>query len=442
LLWPLSHNSVAPREKQKAALRLLFCALCFLVVGTFVFPQTAEARRYASIVVETATGRVLHESGADRQAYPASMTKMMTLLMLFDAIEGGKFTKDSRLKVSRRAAGMPPSKLGLKPGSTIAVDDAIRALVTKSANDVAVVVAEAISGSESSFAVAMTKKARDLGMSRTTFRNASGLPDTRQLSTARDMATLSTVLIRQYPTYYDYFRIKSFTYNGRTYKNHNKLLDDYPGVDGLKTGYIRASGFNLAASAVRGGQRIVAVVFGGKTSRSRNAHMITLLDRGFSRVQVARNDLPSAPPPEKPLLASAQSPSPDIQAAAAAPAVEVNGMVVLPALRPSLAQDDIHGEGDYDEGPINSFGIQVGAFTDPIKAQEAARTATDSAPAHLLGRELRITRVESGKSVLYRARLLGMQVEEAEAACSALKLTSRVCIVVKADPLDLAAVQQ
>lgn len=432
---------MTPGVGKGAVSRLLFCALCLFVAAAILSPQVAEARRYTSIVVETATGRVLHESGADRQAYPASMTKMMTLLMLFDALENGKLAKDSRLTVSRRAAGMPPSKLGLKAGSTIKVEDAIRALVTKSANDVAVVVAEAVSGSESSFAVAMTKKARELGMSRTTFRNASGLPDTRQLSTARDMATLSTALIRQYPNYYDYFRIKSFAYNGRTYKNHNKLLDDYPGVDGLKTGYIQASGFNLAASAVRGGQRIVAVVFGGKTSRSRNAHMITLLDRGFSRVQVARSDLPTSPPPEKPVTASAQAQTVGLQTAVAIPSVEVNGVVVLPALRPSLAQDDIHGEGDYDEGPIDSFGIQVGAFSDPIKAQEAARLAADSAPAHLIGREFRISQVETGKSTLYRARLLGMLVEEAEAACSALKRSSQACIVVKADPLDQVAAQ-
>ena len=242
----------------------------------------AEARRYASIVIDAHSGEVLHADKADRRAYPASLTKMMTLYMLFEALDQGRLSMTSKLKVSSRAAGMPPSKLGLKRGQSIAVRDAIKALVTKSANDVAVVVAEALGGSEQKFARMMTEKARSLGMTRTTFRNASGLPNNQQLSTARDMARLSQALMRNFPKHYGVFSTRSFSYGGRKYKNHNKLLKNYAGTDGIKTGYTHASGFNLAASVVRDGRRLIAIVFGGKTAKSRDRHMRKLLDRNFT----------------------------------------------------------------------------------------------------------------------------------------------------------------
>ncbi|MEJ2027216.1 MAG: D-alanyl-D-alanine carboxypeptidase [Limibacillus sp.] len=395
----------------------LIAGLVF-AVALLAAPQTADARRYAAIVIDAETGEVLHAANPDRQAYPASMTKMMTLYMLFEAIEQGRYTLDSKLKVSARAAGMPPSKLGLRAGSTIRVKDAIGALVTKSANDVAVVVAEAIAGSEYKFGIKATEKARELGMSRTVFRNASGLPDRHQLSTARDMARLGQALIRHYPQYYHFFSLSRFSYNGNTYRNHNKLLDSYPGVDGLKTGYIRASGFNLAASAVRNGRRIIAVVYGGKTSRSRNAHMVELLDRGFSKMAVAKHIRPDGPPPEKPLLlASNQIPAAS-QAA-------------------SLGTSD---SAASEPMPISeSHGIQVGAFSDPVRAQTAAEQAIKAAPAYLVGQAVRISQIPGQSTPLYRARLIGMQQSEAEAVCRLFRQQQRPCIVVRADRLDLAS---
>ena len=256
-----------------------------LLLGMLIALQTgpAEARRYASIVIDASNGRVLHAENPDRKAYPASLTKIMTLYMVFEALESGKLTMNSKLKVSRRAARMPPSKLGLWAGQTIKVKDAMLALMTKSANDVAVAVAEALGGTESNFARLMTRQARALGMSRTTFRNASGLPNSKQLSTARDMSKLARIVLRKFPKYYKYFSTRSFTYRGRAYSNHNKLLKSFLGTDGIKTGYTHASGFNLVASAVRDNRRLIGVVFGGKTGRSRDKHMKTLLTRAFAK---------------------------------------------------------------------------------------------------------------------------------------------------------------
>ena len=210
----------------------VFIVSIFVFVFAIVDPISA---RYASMVVDAKTGKILHASNPDRKRYPASLTKMMTLYMVFDALERKKLTLNQRLKVSRRAQGMPPSKLGLKRGKTIRVKDAILALITKSANDAAVVVAEALGGTEIKFAQMMTKKARQIGMRRTKFRNASGLPNRRQVSTARDMATLARRLIRDFPQYYHFFGTQRFSYKRRTFRNHNKLLANYPGVDGIKT---------------------------------------------------------------------------------------------------------------------------------------------------------------------------------------------------------------
>ncbi|HIP77618.1 MAG TPA: D-alanyl-D-alanine carboxypeptidase, partial [Kiloniellaceae bacterium] len=222
---------------RKSAFALF--ALLVTVVFAGLSSESAQAR-YASIVVDADTGQVLHAVNADTRNYPASLTKMMTLYMVFDALENGKLRLDQQLPVSKRAAGMPPSKIGLKRGETISVRNAILALVTKSANDVAVVVAEALAGKETTFAQVMTKRARSLGMSRTTFRNASGLPNRGQKSTARDMSRLAKALMSDFPQHYHFFAVSKFSYKGRTYRSHNKLLRSYKGTDGIKTGYIRA----------------------------------------------------------------------------------------------------------------------------------------------------------------------------------------------------------
>jgi D-alanyl-D-alanine carboxypeptidase len=233
---------------------------------------------YAAIVVDANSGQVMHASNADATRHPASLTKIMTLYLLFEQVEVGKLKLDSEFEISAHAASMAPSKLGLRPGQSITVEHAIKALVTKSANDIAVAVAEGIAGDEDSFAKLMTRKARALGMSKTVYANASGLPDDDQITTARDQATLGRAIQDRFPRYYRYFATNTFYYNGRAMRNHNHLLGRVAGVDGIKTGYIRASGFNLVASMRRNDRHVVAVVMGGASGRARDARVRQLLE--------------------------------------------------------------------------------------------------------------------------------------------------------------------
>jgi D-alanyl-D-alanine carboxypeptidase len=232
---------------------------------------------YAAIVVDANSGSVLHSANADAIRHPASLTKIMTLYMLFERLESGKLSLDSQLRVSEHAADQSPTKLGLREGSTISVEDAIKGLITRSANDAAVVVAENLAGSEEEFARQMTRKARALGMSNTTYRNASGLPDSAQVTTASDQATLGRAIQERFPRYYKYFSTRTFTFRGQRIGNHNRLLGQIEGVDGIKTGYIRASGFNLVTSVKRDGRHVVAVVLGGTSAGARDSRMRQLL---------------------------------------------------------------------------------------------------------------------------------------------------------------------
>jgi D-alanyl-D-alanine carboxypeptidase len=264
--------------------------------------DTAEARRrykrassyappYSALVVDANSGKTLYAVNPDAPRFPASITKVMTLYLLFEQMERGKFTLESNLAVSRNASLQAPSKLGLDPGETISVEDAIKALVTKSANDVAVVVAENVGGSEENFAVMMTRKARALGMSRTTFRNPSGLPNPEQVTTARDLVTLGRAIQDRFPKQYKYFSTNRFEYAGGVHRNHNRLLGRIEGVDGIKTGYTRASGFNLLTSAKLDGRHILAVVIGGRSGRARDAQVASLIENHMESA-VARRSVP------------------------------------------------------------------------------------------------------------------------------------------------------
>lgn len=251
------------------------------VMQTAVAPLASD--KYAAIVVDARSGKVLYERASDAPRYPASLTKMMTLYLLFEALDEGRVRLDEQIPVSAFAAGRPPSKMGFKRGEGIDARSAILALAVRSANDVAVAVAERLAGSEEAFARAMTAKARQIGMRGTVFRNASGLPDEGQRTTARDMAVLGVALRSHFPHHYHYFANREFVFGGKVVRGHNSLLGRIPGVDGLKTGYIRASGFNLATSAGRGGRRIVAVVMGGESARARDEHMVSLIETYMPR---------------------------------------------------------------------------------------------------------------------------------------------------------------
>ncbi|WP_408904473.1 D-alanyl-D-alanine carboxypeptidase family protein [Neoroseomonas alba] len=253
------------------------------------FPAAAQigSERYSAMVVDARTGTVLIAANPDEQRYPASLTKMMTLYMLFEALREGRVQLNTPIRMSDEAASRPPSKLGLPPGATLTAEQAILALVTKSANDVASAVGEHLGGSEERFAQLMTLRARALGMSRTTFRNASGLPDPDNVTTARDMATLGLRLIHDFPDRYRYFSTMHFAWGRQMIRNHNRMLGDYDGADGIKTGYIRDSGFNIVTSAQRDGVRLVGVTMGGSSWVERDRHMGALLDQGFARLGVA-----------------------------------------------------------------------------------------------------------------------------------------------------------
>ena len=260
---------------------------------------------YSSLIMDATSGRVLHETNADLTRYPASLTKMMTLYLLFEALDNGSVAFDENLPISEHAASQPPSKLGLMPGQSISVENAILALVTKSANDVAVAVAERLGGRESRFAWMMTSKAGEIGMSRTMFANASGLPDPDQVTTARDVAVLALALLHDFPHYYHYFSTDRFYYDGAVHANHNRLLGSYTGLDGIKTGYTQSSGYNLVASAVRDGRRLIGVVLGARSPANRSAVMISLLDQAFSGHEIIEVQDEGPAPPVQVRLASA-----------------------------------------------------------------------------------------------------------------------------------------
>lgn len=243
---------------------------------------------YAAYMIDADSGEVLYSRHADAQRFPASITKVMTLYLTFEQLAAGKLRLTDRVVMSRNAAAQAPSKLGLAAGQSLSVNDAIQALTIKSANDVAVALAERISGTEAKFAQLMTSRARELGMKNSVFVNPNGLPDPRHISTARDIAILSNAVIHDFPQYYHYFDQREFIFGNRTIKTHNHLLSMVPGADGLKTGYTRAAGFTLAASAKRNGHRLIAVVLGAPASRARDSNVESLLQAGFQVLDARR----------------------------------------------------------------------------------------------------------------------------------------------------------
>ncbi|MEQ1715320.1 MAG: D-alanyl-D-alanine carboxypeptidase family protein, partial [Hyphomicrobium sp.] len=276
---------------RRSAELALFCA--FLAAAP-VFTGQAEGRsvrhspRHAAMILDANTGAVLHEEDGDQPRHPASLTKMMTLYLTFETLEQGRMAMSSMVKISQEAASVAPSKLDLDPGEEISVSDAVRALITKSANDVAVALAEKIGGSQANFVRLMNAKARDLGMNKTNFENASGLPDPDQVTTARDMITLALHLQDDFPQHYPLFALRAFSYKGHSHRNHNTLMNNFAGIDGIKTGYTRASGFNLVTSVRRGGRHLVGAVFGGPSAATRNGEMRMLLTRALNRASTTK----------------------------------------------------------------------------------------------------------------------------------------------------------
>lgn len=430
--------------------------------------KRSSAPKYAAFVMHADSGDVLFERYADARRYPASLTKMMTLYMLFEEIEAGRLNLDSQLTVSAHAAGQPPSKLGLTVGSKIDVETAIKALVVKSANDVAVVVAEGVSGSEWKFAQAMTTRAHQLGMRSTTFKNASGLPNSTQVSTARDLAVLGQRLMQDYPQYFVYFDTKEFAWNGRTYLTHNALVKTYEGANGIKTGYTQRSGFNLVTSAQRDGSRLIGVVLGGRSVRTRDAHMKEILNAAFDTI-ASKPTLIAAlhrePPTPRlkptliaalereggiPTIAGNEALKDELKIAAASfgPVGAVNvpaagdqlgaliaaariddfneyERVKLSALTPD---DDMLGEGDFDE--FTGWSVQIGAYSSKTMAQKELEAAAIAAGLTERTRAVTPTAKESGDQI-YRARFTTLSEVEATATCDRLRAAKLNCFAIR-----------
>lgn len=413
--------------------------LCLMLVAfVFLWPSGASANpKYAAIVVDADTNQVLHEAHADARRYPASLTKMMTLYLTFEALQEGRLKLSQKLPISKRAASMPATNLFSKAGDTIEVETAIKALIVRSANDISVVLAEALGKTEWQFAAMMTNKARRLGMKNTTFRNANGLPDSRQVSTARDMARLGIALRRDFPQYYHYFKETKVTYKGRTFNTHNHVAKDYPGADGIKTGYINASGFNLVTSVRRDGYSIVAVVLGGRTSRSRDAHMKDLLSRSLRQLAQSR------PPLNQTRIAQGQAPVPVFKPGTVAVA-EIGAGATQVASAP--AGTGAYGHYAATAGASESgakqaarrivqggWGIQVGAFSESRDAFMAAVHAMNLATNELKGSEITVTDPAGSDDRIYRARIANITESQARRACRVLLAHKEACFVYRDD---------
>ena len=432
---------------------------------------------YAAMVVDAKTGKTLHAVNEDALRHPASITKVMTLYMLFEQMERGKFALDSELSISAHAAAQAPSKLGLRPGQTITVEDAIKAIVTKSANDVACAIGENIAGSEERFAQMMTAKARALGMSRTHYANASGLPDPEQLTTAHDLTLLARAIQDRFPHYYRYFQTRSFAFRGRVIGNHNHLLGNVTGVDGIKTGYTRDSGFNLMTAAKSDGHQIVAIVLGGKSGASRDRIMADLvranLPKAYAGARIAPPVTEVAERARPAVVADAVSRTRTQVASADEDDVETtnstgepldispsrtttpgNSLRALPkaaqAYADQASQPAFPNSGkiaarvtsnERDEPPKPLLGqkvtptawvIQLGAMDDEDKARSMLSQARAKVGGSLSKAAPYTVKVEHGGATLYRARFSGFAEQEtAQDACTALKRSGYSCFATR-----------
>ncbi len=461
---------------------VVFCVLLLVAPSAFASIDT-KSGKYAALVMDADTGEIFYSRNADAKRYPASLTKMMTLYMLFERMQQGKITMDTPMKVSKRAASQPQTNISLRTGQTIKVRDAINALVVRSANDVAVVIAEHLGGSEWNFALNMTNKARQLGMRKTQFRNPHGLPDREQYTSARDMATLSIALRRDFPGFYHHFKTTSFQWGGRTYTGHNRVMGRYQGVDGIKTGFINMSGFNLATSVNRDGYHLVAVVMGGQTGAIRDNHMISLLDKTFT-VLNGRDDKPrifaQAPvpafrpetpddsvidkaeeiaetlePEEKAITLAMKNrevekisatargentPEKRVVAEVDPKHSEVNTIRLIDPAAPEPAKElkpamqtldaqfaKLSGSQQLKE----DWGIQVGAFDDPKKAMTAVAGAAKIAKPYLENSKISVGDLAGGEGSIHRARFANLSESQARKACETLVKNQKQCFVYK-----------
>ena len=452
---------------------LLVAALAATPTTAPLVAQSADNARYAAIVVDAESGEVLFARHADSRRYPASITKVMTLYLTFEALAEGKVRLNDVITVSPRAASQPPSKLGLAAGQTITVDDAMRAVAVRSANDIAVALAEHVGGSQERFAAQATLKARELGMTQTRYVNPNGLPDARQLTSARDLAILARAVMRDYPQYYRYFGQHDWVYQGREYRNTNGLLRGGAGYDGMKTGYTNASGYNLAASAVRDGRRLITIVLGGRSTASRNAHVAALMDTGFEverarargqNIQVAQTffesrgfgigpdsggpveyasaepvedqggavsyvSLATAPPePARVTPAPSERPAaPIVRAEARGGDLTASLNGAAPRAAPPPAGRPAARPPTRQPADAGRWAVQVGAFREEAVAGDWLTEVNRRFRSQFASAE----RTVQNASGWYRSRFTGMTEQAAQAACAALAERRVTCMVIR-----------
>lgn len=438
--------------KLRVVSAVLVLAMACSSVGAYARPK------FSAVTVDARNGQILFSDNADGLRHPASLTKMMTLYILFEEMKAGRLSRESSLKVSVRAASMAPTKLDLEPGTTITVDEAIKALVTKSANDAAVAIAENIAGSEGAFAKRMTMVARSIGMTHSNFNNASGLPNDGQYTTARDIATLGLRLMRDFPQYYPYFRITEFEFRGRTIKTHNMLVLHYPGTDGFKTGYVANAGFNLATSTKRGDKRLVGVVLGARSPAIRTVYMKQMLEGQFAKAHdgntiaaLAGSSAGAINPVEvtdkgKPAglnnlglaAAAADAATADSKAANATPnspkvidaQLEPVDTAKKPEKLPFAVVSANDKPPDIAKNVGDSWNVQVGTYAGKPAAEDQLTNSRKKFAALFDGKPGFTMQDNKDGTVVYRARFGGFNAATAAKACQALKEDGASCLMI------------
>ncbi|WP_332305214.1 D-alanyl-D-alanine carboxypeptidase [Rhizobium sp. GR12] len=412
-----------------------FCAILSL--------QASPAQAgYAHFIMDANTGKVLAARNADVLNHPASLTKMMTLYMTFEALHAGRLRWDQKIKMSRNGAAVIPSKLYVREGQTFTVREAVYGMIVKSANDMAEGMGDHLGGSEARFAQMMTRKARQLGMTKTVFRNASGLPSKSQVTTARDMARLGLALQRDFPKEYGLFAMESFSFRGKRIRGHNNLMYRYQGMDGIKTGYTNASGFNLVSAVNHNGRRVVGVVLGGKTARSRDTQMAALLEKAVPQASRSRNTEQlvasanvsrtfDAPPAAVPLPMFAERREDPVAMQIATANNEMADMIQVSAIpkpapaNPSIAQST---------NQRSRWEVQIAATDSEAAARSLLANARSDIAGSYSGIAPYTEAVQSGSATLYRARFTGFEDQSsAVSACKELKAQSYACVVMTSE---------
>ncbi len=400
-----------------------FAFLCILFSA--MLHTIAANASVSSIMIDAQNGDVMYEMNADERRYPASLTKLMTLYITFNALENNHIKLTDKLKVSRTAANRSPSRLGLRAGETITVKDAIMAVIVKSANDCATVLAEHFSASEADFAVLMTDTAHKLGMNHTTFKNASGLPNKQQKTTARDMAVLAMAVYHHFPQYYKWFSAKSFQYKGKTIGGHNYILKTFAGADGMKTGYTAASGYNIITSAKRSGKRVIAVTMGHNSVGERDKKVSKMMDKGLTRMQqegeidvaMLTNEING-----KTVAAPKQQRTAAIQKKT--PVKAQTARIAKASAKPSAKA--VQTAAAITNG---RYAVQVGSFSDYQRARNYALTVKNKLAKKYAVHDIKVEKAQSENRTIYRSKVIGLAKNDANAICKTMKRSKQSCLV-------------